>query len=613
MSLKDKVLLITGASRGIGLAIALKAAADGAKIAILAKTVTENPKLPGTIYTAAEAIKAAGGQAIAIPCDVRDEQQVMDAIAETVEAFGGIDIVVNNAGAIQLTNTEKTDMKRFDLMYGVNVRATYMVAKHALPHLKKSANPHILSLSPPLNLNAGWLAPHVAYTLSKYGMTMVTLGMAEEFKPYGIAVNSLWPETAVDTSAVRNLLGGEKTVQASRKPEIVADSAYWIFNQSSKTCTGNFFVDSQLLVAAGVTDLSKYAVDPAAKLMPDFFLGEPPKVIPPELLAGKGSAPTETKSGDGAAVAATKGGDSGAALAATKDGDSGAVVAATKAADSSVTSDPNAKAPYSAFKLTSEGGVAHITLSTPGRANCLTEAFWKEFPAAVAALADTRTRVLVVSGEGGNFSSGIDLAILADPTVTETRTPAQRNRLRQTVLDMQSAITALEDAPFVTIAMVDGLCLGGGLDLIAACDMRYGTKSAKFAIEEINIGLMADLGSLQRLPRIMNEGAVRDMTFTGRRVDGQFAYRNGLLGEVFDDAAALEAHVRSLAAEIASKAPSAVTASKQSLNFNHGHTVTESLAHAASLQAALFDGAAVRRNIDELKARLKTRSRKGAS
>lgn len=281
MSLNNKVLFITGASRGIGLAIALKAAKDGAKIAVAAKTVTAHEKLPGTIHSAVDEIKAAGGEAIAIACDVRDEEQIKNAIAKTVEVFGGIDIVVNNAGAIQLTDTENTDMKRFDLMQSVNARAVYMTVKHALPHLKKSTNPHILNLSPPLNLDAAWFAPHLAYTLSKYGMSMCTLGMAREFKSHGIAVNSLWPETAIDTSAIRNILGDvQESFAAARKPEIVADAAYWIFTQPSKNCTGNFFIDSTVLKGIGVKDLSVYNVDPKATPLPDFFLGKPPKKMP---------------------------------------------------------------------------------------------------------------------------------------------------------------------------------------------------------------------------------------------------------------------------------------------------------------------------------------------
>jgi citronellol/citronellal dehydrogenase len=307
MNLKNKVLFITGASRGIGLAIALKAAKDGAKIAVAAKTVTAHDKLPGTIHTAVDAIKEAGGEAIAIQCDVRDEEQIKSAIAKTVETFGGIDIIVNNAGAIQLTDTENTDMKRFDLMQSVNARAVYMTVKHALPHLKKSTNAHILNLSPPLNLDADWFAPHLAYTLSKYGMSMCTLGMAREFRAHKIAVNSLWPETAIDTSAIRNILTGDvkESFTAARTPEIVADAAYWIFTQPSDACTGNFFIDSNVLKGTGMKDLSKYNVDPKATPLPDFFLGKPPKKMPVKKAPQK-AEPAKTDAAATPAVAPEK-------------------------------------------------------------------------------------------------------------------------------------------------------------------------------------------------------------------------------------------------------------------------------------------------------------------
>ncbi len=274
MSLKGKVLFITGASRGIGLAIALRAAQDGANIAIAAKTVAEHEKLPGTIYSAAAEIEAAGGKALALKCDVRDEEQIKAAIHQTVEHFGGIDILVNNASAISLTGTLETEMKRYDLMNQVNSRGTFLCSKLAIPHLEKAANAHILNLSPPLNMSKRWFAPHVAYTMAKYGMSMCTLGMAAELKGKKIAVNSLWPETAIATAAIKNLLGGEKAMQCSRKPEIVADAAYWIFNQTSADCSGNFFIDVDVLKSAGEDDLDKYLVDPSAKskLMRDFFL-----------------------------------------------------------------------------------------------------------------------------------------------------------------------------------------------------------------------------------------------------------------------------------------------------------------------------------------------------
>ncbi|MBU6451755.1 MAG: NAD(P)-dependent oxidoreductase [Cyanobacteria bacterium REEB67] len=271
-NLKDKVLFITGASRGIGLAIALRAARDGARVAIAAKTVVEHAKLPGTIFSAAEEIKAAGGEALAIECDIRSEEAVKEAIAKCVSEFGGLDILINNASAISLTPTEQTEMKRYDLMHQVNARGTFMCSKYAIEHLTKAANPHILTLSPPLNMNSRWFAPHCAYTMAKYGMSMCTLGMSAELKAKGIAVNSLWPETAVATAAVQNLLGGDQAMRACRTPDVVADAAHWILTQSAKECSGNFFIDSEVLSKAGVTDLDTYAVTPGSKLLRDFFL-----------------------------------------------------------------------------------------------------------------------------------------------------------------------------------------------------------------------------------------------------------------------------------------------------------------------------------------------------
>jgi citronellol/citronellal dehydrogenase len=269
--LKGKRLFITGASRGIGLAFALRAARDGASVAIAAKTAEPHPKLPGTIYTAAEAVEKAGGKALPMICDARDELQVQAAVDKTVETFGGIDIVINNASAISLTDTPSTSMKRYDLMFSVNVRATYLVSKTCLPHLLKSDNPHILMNSPPLSMKEKWFENHVAYTISKYGMSMCVLGMAGEFRDQGVAVNALWPRTAIATSAV-GMLGGEQMMNGSRKPEIMADAAHWILTQDSKSCTGNFFVDDEVLTKAGVTDLDQYAYAPGHDLLPDFFL-----------------------------------------------------------------------------------------------------------------------------------------------------------------------------------------------------------------------------------------------------------------------------------------------------------------------------------------------------
>ena len=273
--LAGKTLFITGASRGIGLAIALRAARDGANIAVAAKSETEHAKLPGTIHTAAAQIEEAGGKGLAIHCDIRFDEQVSAAIAKTVETFGGVDILVNNASAIDLRGIETLDMKRFDLMHQINARGTFLCSKLALPHLKKSANPHILTLSPPLDMNPKWFSPNLAYTMAKYGMSLVTLGLARDLARAGVAVNSLWPETAIATAAVGNLLGGEELMRRSRKPDIVADAAYAILTRPAKTCTGNFFVDVNVLREEGVKDFSIYAVDPSVDAVLDFFLEEP--------------------------------------------------------------------------------------------------------------------------------------------------------------------------------------------------------------------------------------------------------------------------------------------------------------------------------------------------
>ncbi|MEZ5924984.1 MAG: NAD(P)-dependent oxidoreductase [Hyphomicrobiaceae bacterium] len=282
-NLKGKTLFITGASRGIGLAIALRAAKDGANIAIAAKTTTPHPKLQGTIHTAAAEIEAAGGRALAVACDIRDEAQVAAAIAKTAETFGGIDIVVNNASAIALTGTEATDMKRYDLMHQINTRGTFLVSKLAIPHLKRAANPHILMISPPLDMAAKWFAPHVAYAIAKFGMSLCVLGMAEELRGDGIAVNALWPRTAIATAAIANIVGGAEVIRASRTPEIVADAAYAILTKPARQVTGRFFIDDTLLHAEGVRDFDGYRVDPTVDLAPDFFV--PDDMAPPVSLA----------------------------------------------------------------------------------------------------------------------------------------------------------------------------------------------------------------------------------------------------------------------------------------------------------------------------------------
>lgn len=275
MNLRGKTLFITGASRGIGLAIAKRAARDGANIAVIAKTTVPHPKLPGTIHSAAEEIESAGGKALALAVDIRDETAVAAAAQRCAEHFGGIDILVNNASAISLTDTLSTPMKRFDLMFGVNVRGTYVCSQACVPYLKRAAShgsgAHILNLSPPLNMNAQWFAPHVAYTMAKYGMSMCVLGMAEEFRADGIAVNALWPRTVIATAALNVIPGVD--VSRGRKPEIMADAAHAILTRDPRTCTGNFFIDDEVLTEAGVTDLDQYSVVPGTRdFLPDFFL-----------------------------------------------------------------------------------------------------------------------------------------------------------------------------------------------------------------------------------------------------------------------------------------------------------------------------------------------------
>lgn len=269
---KPRTALITGGSRGIGKAIALKLAAAGYNVAIAAKTTEAHPKLEGTIYTAAQEIEVAGGKALALQCDIRYEEQIAAAVAQTVDAFGGIDILVNNASAIHLAPTTDTEAKRFDLMHGINVRGTFLMCKHAIPHLKEGQNPHILNLSPPLNMNPKWFGAHLAYTMSKYGMSMVVMGLAEELKPFGIAANALWPRTTIATAAVRNLLGGDFLIQRSRTPDIVADAAYAILQRPSTECTGNFFIDEDVLQQEGITDFAQYAVNGEHELMQDIFV-----------------------------------------------------------------------------------------------------------------------------------------------------------------------------------------------------------------------------------------------------------------------------------------------------------------------------------------------------
>lgn len=272
IDLKGKTLFITGASRGIGKAIGLRAARDGANIIIAAKTTEPNPKLPGTIHTAAQEMETAGGKVLACPVDIRFEDQIQKAVAQAVARFGGIDILVNNASAISLTGTLATPMKRFDLMHQVNVRGTFACSQACLPYLLKASNPHILNIAPPPNLEARWFAPHVAYTLAKYGMSLCVLGMVEEFRAQGVAVNALWPRTVIATAAVMNLLGGESAIQRCRKPEIMADAAHAILTRPGSDCTGNFFIDEEVLASAGVTGFEQYAITPGSQLLPDLFI-----------------------------------------------------------------------------------------------------------------------------------------------------------------------------------------------------------------------------------------------------------------------------------------------------------------------------------------------------
>jgi citronellol/citronellal dehydrogenase len=271
-TLEGRTLFITGASRGIGLAIALRAARDGANIAIAAKTAEPHPKLEGTIHTAARQIEAAGGKALPLVCDIRFEDQVAVAVEATVKAFGGIDICVNNASAISLTPSTQTDMRRYDLMHSINARGTFLVSRNCIPHLKKAANPHILMISPPLDMNVRWFAPHVAYSMAKFNMSIIALGLSGELKGDGIAANALWPRTTIATAAVRNLLGGDELMRRSRSPEIMGDAAHLILTQDARTFTGRFCIDDTLLHAHGVTDFEKYRVDKSVALAPDFFV-----------------------------------------------------------------------------------------------------------------------------------------------------------------------------------------------------------------------------------------------------------------------------------------------------------------------------------------------------
>ena len=272
MSFQNKTVFITGASRGIGKSIALKLAKEGANIVIAAKSTEENPKLGGTIFSVAKEVEDAGGKALAVQCDIRFEEQIQQAVDKTIEVFGGIDILINNASAISLTKIEQTEAKAFGLVNDINVKGTFFVSKACIPHLKKGTNAHILNLSPPINLDKKWFANHLAYTMSKYNMTMIAIGLSGELKKYNIAANSLWPKTTIATAAVRNLLGGETLIKMSRTPEIIADAAFYILSKPSIECTGNSFIDEDVLANEGFTDLEKYSIEPGGKLYTDLFL-----------------------------------------------------------------------------------------------------------------------------------------------------------------------------------------------------------------------------------------------------------------------------------------------------------------------------------------------------
>jgi citronellol/citronellal dehydrogenase len=287
VSLAGKTLFVTGASRGIGLAMALRAARDGANIAIAAKTEKPHPRLPGTIYTAADEIERAGGKALPLALDVRDESMVKAALAQTMDRFGGIDIVINNASAIALTPVGDTDMKRFDLMHQINARGTFVVSKWAIGYLEQAANPHILMISPPLDMKEKWFAPHTAYSMAKFGMSLVVFGLAGELRSKGIAVNALWPRTVIATAALQNLLGGDAMIQRARKPEIVADAAYAIFAKPAREFTGRFLIDDSFLAENGVRDFDRYRVNPKEALAPDFFVPDDPPPPPGVSIGGR--------------------------------------------------------------------------------------------------------------------------------------------------------------------------------------------------------------------------------------------------------------------------------------------------------------------------------------
>lgn len=567
MSLKGKTLFIAGATRGIGKAIALRAARDGANIIVTGKTTEEDEKHQGTIYSAAAEIEAAGGKALAIKCDIRFEEEVVEAMRQGAEKFGGIHILVNNASAINLTGTLDTEMKRFDLMQTVNARGTFLCCKAALPYLQKADNPHILTLSPPLNMKPRWFARHAAYTMAKYGMSMITLGLAAEQKDSGIAVNSLWPETAIDTAAIRHLLG-EDGVRQSRKTDIVADAAYWILTQKASSLTGNFFIDAKVLLDSGMTDLSGYAVEPGQKLRLDFFLDEPV------------SREAGAKAGDGGPV------DTGGKSVSTASGQALAAVEGTGV-------EKPATAAFRSFTLDVDEtcGIARLRLNRPESHNSLPIAFFEqELPEAIARLnANGSVRVLIISANGKSFSSGLDLNAFSDPDLLDTSSARKRERLNRVVRKLQDALNALDEARFPVICAIQGVCWGAGLDLASACDIRLATRDSGFSIKEVDLAIMADLGSLQRLTRLMPEGVVRGMAFTGDVMPAAAASNLGLINEIFEGLEELEAGAKKWAERIASHSPLAVSASKAALNYARDHSLADGLQHAALLQSSLLE------------------------
>ncbi|MBK7839965.1 MAG: NAD(P)-dependent oxidoreductase [Cyanobacteriota bacterium erpe_2018_sw_39hr_WHONDRS-SW48-000098_B_bin.30] len=562
-SVNGKVAIITGSSRGIGRAIALKLAKQGASIVVVARTENENEKVSGTIHSVVSEITSAGGKAIAVACDVRKEDQVQAVVDAAVKAFGGVDIIVNNAGVLSLTDTEQTDLKLYDLMQSINTRGVFALVKFALPYLKQSKNAHILNICPPINLDPGWVGGQLPYTVSKYGMSLLTMGWAHEFKKYGIGVNSLWPVITIDTAAVRVKLGGEETAKRSRTTAIVADAASIIINKAATVCSGNYYLDEDVLKAEGITEFTGYAVDATAKPLTDLYVG----VCPPDFRTQiENAAAFKTKSAPAKAPEP--------------------VVATSEV--------KHAQPVFKAFDLKTADGVTELSFKDPNHYNALGISFWTELPAAIEWLVGQKaTRMMLIHGQGHNFSSGIDLAIFKHPALKDVATDAGKQKLGAFIGSMQAAINAVSDAPFPVMAAIEGVCWGAALDLIAACDFRYATESASFSIAEVNIGLMADLGSLQRLPRIMPEGLVREMAYTGMRIDGARAHSVGLVNAVYKNSTDMYGDARMTCGRIASMTSSAVQASKKAFDHNGSAAIANGLERAVELQLQYLDMQAV--------------------